>query len=76
MSALEAAAIAASRYLRTGAPLQLQTVITEGTLYAEDLTQIREPARASNAIERTLRLPAICINPPAISSIFSAPTIA
>jgi hypothetical protein len=75
ISALQAAAIATSRYLRTASAVQLQTAIAESTLYTEDGVQLERPATASNAIEQQLRIPAICVNPPAIDSIFTAPTL-
>lgn len=76
IAALQAQTTATSRYLRTGSPLALQTAITENTLYTEDIAQLARPATTSDTIERQLRLPAICITPPAIESIFATPTIA
>jgi hypothetical protein len=76
IAALQAQSTAASRYLRTASPLALQTAITESTLYTEDITELAGPATASNAIEQQLRLPAICISPPAVRSIFATPTVA
>ena len=74
-AALEAVAIATSRYLRTGSSLQAETAIAESTLYNEDGLQLEGPASVSNAIEQQLQLPAICIDPPAFDSIFAAPTL-
>jgi hypothetical protein len=76
IAALQAQATATSRYLRTGSPLALQTAVTEDTLYTEDITQLTRPATAGNTIEQQLRLPAVCINPPAVKSIFTTPKIA
>jgi len=53
----------------------LQAAIAESTLFSEDGLQLQGPPAAGNAIERALRLPAICVNPPAIDSIFAAPTL-
>jgi hypothetical protein len=75
LSALEAEATAASRFLRSGNALDLQTVVTQATLYTEDAAQLEGPAAAANATEQALRLPAICVNPPAINAIFNSPTI-
>jgi hypothetical protein len=74
-AALEAAATATTRYLHGGTQLQLQTALTEGTLFSQDLSQIVGPAVSSTAIAQTLGLPADCTNAPGIYSVFSTPAV-
>jgi len=75
ISALRAAELAQSHYFATGHSLQLQTAIAEATLFAEDITKTGGSATRSNTLEHTLHLPAICINPPALTAIFTNPTL-
>jgi hypothetical protein len=76
MSALEATATDAGQYLRSGDAIALQKSISEATLFSEDLKSPQGPAaRLSASIERTMRLPSICTNPPAASTIFKLPTV-
>ncbi|MFY9717445.1 MAG: hypothetical protein WAK40_05870, partial [Thermoplasmata archaeon] len=76
ISALQAAVLATSRFLRSDSPVALQTAVSEGTLFAEDQAESEGPAKASKAIERELRLPAICISPPAFKSVSTARVVA
>jgi hypothetical protein len=76
LSALQAATLAESHYFAAGHSLQLQRVLAEATLFTEDVERIGPAATHSNALEHALRLPAICINPPALAAIFTSPTLA
>jgi hypothetical protein len=74
-SALRAAELAQSHYFATGHSLQQQTAIADATLFAEDITQTGGSATRSNTLARTLHLPAICINPPALTAALASPTL-
>jgi hypothetical protein len=74
IAALQTAAQSASQYFRTSDPLDAQRLLTTPSLISDDALAIAGAGDASNAIERKLGLPSICINEPAIASIFSSGT--
>jgi hypothetical protein len=72
IAALQTAARFASQYFRTGDPLDAQRLLTTPSLISDDALAIAGAEDGSNAIERKLGLPSICIDEPAIASIFSS----
>jgi hypothetical protein len=76
LAAFAGAADAASRFFLHGDPADRQRALAEVFLAESDAAQLRAPAQASLTIEeRRLHLPAICVNPPALESIFNAPPV-
>jgi len=73
LDALAAAARAQGRFFRTGDGTAHQTALADLFLAGDDAVALSASGAASAAIERKrLHLPQICLDPPAVRSIFAA----
>jgi hypothetical protein len=72
MAALRNGVLDTSRYLGTGDQLARQRLLTTPSLVENDAVQMVRPGATSDTLEHRLGLPEICIDEPAIASIFNS----